>query len=364
MIKRQRLTGVDLFRGIAAYAVAVLHSGDETTATVVHYWAAEVRQFCGFAVPFFLATSFYLIINKLYINETSYSLKPRIKRIVIPYLLWTIVYLVFRSVKFLISNKPEELKKLFSDPISIIFFGGAEVQLYFLPILFIGTILVVFAQYLLKKSIKVEIILLLFILSLIIYEELIVSGNSFELGPNSAFQSLLSSIWPDGNKNSLVRILLVELSWMLRCLPYMFMAMLLNYFFIKIKNPNFNIKSTIILLAIFLFINTFDQSFIPHAVKEVIVAYCALLFAISLSSDLKENRIVASLGLCSFGIYLMHYLVIQNFRFLASRIYPDALGEVSVISQLTLATLGFTISWIATSFLLRKKLISKLMFGV
>ena len=364
MMKRQRLTGVDLFRGIAAYAVAVLHSGDETTATVVNYWAAEVRHFCGFAVPFFLATSFYLIINKLYINGADYSLKSRMKRIVIPYFIWSIIYLFSRSVKFLISNKPEEFNKLFSDPISIIFFGGAEVQLYFLPILLTGTILVRVAQYLLKNSIKVNIIFLLLGLSLIIYETLIVSGNSFELDPNSAFQSLLSLIWPDGNKNSLVRVLLVELSWMVRCLPYIFISMILNHLFIRKNIKLFNTKITIILLAIFLFINTFEQSFIPQSVREVAIAYCGLLFAISLSTDLKENRIFASLGLCSFGIYLMHYLVIQNFRFIAGRIYPEALNEVTVISQLTFATLGFMISWIVTSFFLSKKNISKFMFGV
>ena len=67
------------------------------------------------------------------------------------------------------------------------------------------------------------------ILSLGIYELLLVSGNAFKLGPNIAFQALLASIYPEGNQNPLIRLLLVELSWIIRCLPYIFIAMLLNY---------------------------------------------------------------------------------------------------------------------------------------
>lgn len=53
MEKTQRLVGIDLMKGIAAYSVAVLHAGDVTNSTSVGFWATQMQRFCSFAVPFF-----------------------------------------------------------------------------------------------------------------------------------------------------------------------------------------------------------------------------------------------------------------------------------------------------------------------
>ena len=57
MKKNSRLIGIDLFRGIAAYAVVVQHSAIAPVSTL----ASHFQGICGFAVPFFLATSFLFI---------------------------------------------------------------------------------------------------------------------------------------------------------------------------------------------------------------------------------------------------------------------------------------------------------------
>jgi surface polysaccharide O-acyltransferase-like enzyme len=57
---KPRLVGIDLFRGVSAYAVILIHAG-----TLMLYFGfpttsatAALRELSRFAVPFFLASSF------------------------------------------------------------------------------------------------------------------------------------------------------------------------------------------------------------------------------------------------------------------------------------------------------------------
>jgi peptidoglycan/LPS O-acetylase OafA/YrhL len=64
MKNKPQLLGVDLVRGISAYAVVFVHSGDETLGLPISQDAVTLRLYCYFAVPFFLATAFYFLISK------------------------------------------------------------------------------------------------------------------------------------------------------------------------------------------------------------------------------------------------------------------------------------------------------------
>ena len=155
MEKKLRLTGVDMFRGIAVYAVVILHS-DEGISVHPPIWEFIVK-FSNFAVPFFLATSFYLAIKKLYISGSKYKLKPRLSRLLIPYGFWTLVYLLYKALKYLVDNELDRLNSLFQDPVALIFLGGAAFHLYFLPLLFAGTINVKISELLIKNNTKLKI---------------------------------------------------------------------------------------------------------------------------------------------------------------------------------------------------------------
>ncbi|SRR5579883_1404735 len=140
MNRKRRLVGIDLLKGVAAYAVVFIHSLGGPFGNT-GFWAEKIGLFfTGFAVPFFLATSFYLMAQKLYCSNSPYSLKSRLKNILTPYLIWTLIYLLFRTIKCLVIGDYQKISLLFSDPISILFFGGAAVQLYFIPLLMTGTI--------------------------------------------------------------------------------------------------------------------------------------------------------------------------------------------------------------------------------
>lgn len=219
MKQNQRLLGIDLCRGIATYTVILVHSGDETWGIPLGQWAAEFRSHFYFAVPFFLATSFYFMTYKPN-NSTSLNFwKSRFERILIPYVIWTVVYLVARLIVFSLTNKPDRLHELFQDPLSIIFFGGASYHLYFLPLLFSGTFLILFTDYLARR-VGIIALAYFFVLSITTYELVLLSGNSFQLGPNIAFETLLYSLAKNGAFYSLLRLFLVQLAWIIKCLPY------------------------------------------------------------------------------------------------------------------------------------------------
>ncbi len=357
MLKQQRLTGVDLFRGIAVYAVIILHS-DEGIPLLPAGWA-QILQFSGFAVPFFLATSFYLASAKLYASG-KFQLSSRLQRLLIPYAFWTIFYLGYKAAKYLVDNRPERLSVIFRDPFALIFCGGAAFHLYFLPLLITGTILIKFVELWSKNQVKLKILISLFVLSLISYEILLISGNDFDNISGVAFQSLLNSTLPSGNLNPLLRLILVLLAWTIRCLPYIFLALLLNHPRVARHLPKLNRKNAIALLSLFLTLNIFGHYFLPQGIEEVITGYAALLAAIYLSIILPESTMILNLGVCSFGIYLIHLLVVESFQMVAKRLYPIFLAQPSLFDLLIVATLTFLISWMITSISFKRKLVSRL----
>lgn len=361
----QRLTGIDLFRGIAVYGVAILHSGDLGGNEATTGWVGIIRHFSNFAVPFFLATSFYLTINRLYTNKYRYSLNSRLSRLLIPYAIWSIIYLALKLSQYWILHQSDELGKIFQDPISLIFLGGGHYHLYFIPLLLTGTVIVKIAEYFIRHKVNLKTLVLLLMLVTTIYELMLVSGNSFILGPNIAFQEIIKVIFPNGNSNPLLRFLLVELSWTLRCLPYIFVAMILSHSSVHKYFLNFNYRHTTIIFLTFVFVNLFKLEILPQSIYEVIRGYISLSLAIGISSTVKENHLVKNIGVCSFGIYLMHALVIAMLKIIANKFYPNLFGHVSVVTVLTFASLSFMLSWAVTySIILKKKEASKLIFGV
>ena len=361
MGKIQRLTGIDLLRGLAIYAVVILHS-DEGILVKPMGWTA-ISQFSGFAVPFFLATSFYLIIKKLYISGSHYPWKTRLTRLLIPYGFWSLVYLLQKSIRYLSKNETDKLIHLFQDPVSIIFFGGAAFHLYFIPLLLSGTLLIKSVDFLIKRLVKPSTIIIALLVSTFVYEILLLSGNSFQISTTIGFQKLVESTIPTANQNLVFRILLGELALIIRCLPYIFMAMLLKQYDISKKLLQFNTSYTLVLSCIFITLNIYGSLFIPESLYEITRGYTTLLLAISLSTHLKENDIVTNLGSCSFGIYLLHLLIVEVFRSMENEFYAITKIPISTLTLLIFSILIFLLSWAATNLLMKKKSVAKLMFG-
>lgn len=362
MNKLTRFAGIDLCRGLAAFAVILVHSGDETWGIPIDERAIQFRYLFYFAVPFFLAASFYFATKKSPLNISVSFWQKKFKRIIVPYLLWSVFYIISKSVIFVTSNNTSQIPHLLADPVAIVFFGGACYHLYFMPLLVSGTLLLSFANYFTKKQHSIRLLSLFSVLSIIIYQLLLISNNSFDLGSYTAFPSLLARMQSESLGYSIQRIILVNIAWILRCLPYFFIAMLINQLFIK-NNCTwlYQKQTTFLLLFIFLLVNSFGKNFLPDALIEIVIAYSLLLLGISISNDIKNNALITNLGLCSFGIYLIHPFIKSGVEIALIKILPQLTQSVSIISMLAYSIFSFLVSWIFISFLLKNKLFSQYM---
>ncbi|MCG5060320.1 MAG: acyltransferase [Limnoraphis sp. WC205] len=361
MEKKLRLTGVDLFRGFAIYGVILLHS-DEGMSFRPPGWE-RILEYSGFAVPFFLATSFYLGFVKIYSTPGQYNLKSRLTRLMIPYLVWTGIYILYKVLKYLVTNKINSVNQLFQDPVGLILFGGAAFQLYFLPLLATGTIWVKPLSSFTQKKQNILVLFSLLIFSLIIYELVLSSGNTFLNGAGVAFQTWHNTLPGNLKDNQIMRIILVFLAWTIRCFPYIFMAMILANPGVNKKLQKKSLGYTVFMLISFCLVNGWGHIYLPEVLYEIGRGYMALLLAIALSNYLPENKWIKNLAFCSFGIYLIHLLVVETFQIIENRVYPGETLRGSSLNLLIFALLSLVISWIATDLLMRRKKISQLMFG-
>jgi peptidoglycan/LPS O-acetylase OafA/YrhL len=362
---RDRLLGIDLCRGIAAFAVIFVHSGDETWGVPVGYWALQVRLFFYFAVPFFLATSFFFLTRNLSGNVNLNVLLVKLQRIFIPYSFWSIFYLFFGAFFAFVTNQTDRLNQLFQDPLSIVFFGGASYHLYFLPLLFSGTLLLFLLQYLIKHRSAISMMLALFIMSIIINEVIAFSGNLFKLNPHIAFSGLLNLVNTNVIYYSLARFFLVQLAWILNCLPYFCMAVILNHLLLKTNPSVFKNRAVFLLfLSIFVYVNLFKKTFILTELSNIVIAFSLLLVGICLSSHLKESRIIKNLGNCSFGIYLIHPILKKITSVILTFAVPQLTSQITVVSMLCLSIPSFLTSWLVVSLLMKNKHLAKYMFGL
>ena len=358
MGSQRRLAGLDLFRGLAIYAVILVHI-DEGVNTLAPSWI-KITEFAAFNVPFFLAAAFYLAISKLYTSGGAYPLRSRLARLLFPYAIWSAFYLIYKSTKYFATGEIQSVVHLFQDPLSLVFLGGSSYHLYFLPLLAMGTLLVKFTEFLIKRNISLIGIGTLSLASILLYETILITGNELRNPPNVAFESLLSIVFPEGNSNPLLRLFLVGSFWLFRCLPYIMVAMFLAHPVVEKLSLKYITKYPIFWVIIFVTFNLFGSLLVSKGVEEVVRGYTALIAAIALSSVLKENPLIKNIGLCSFGIYLVHIFFVETFQSIAVRLFPNYVNSVSTSMLLAASILVFLVSWATTELLRRNKLLSRI----
>ena len=203
------------------------------------------------------------------------------------------------------------------------------------------------------------------LLGIDLYHFMLVNNNSFILGSNIAFPEILKLFSAQKTNYAVARSILVELAWILRCLPYLLVAMCINYWLSKIPERIINKTTTIILFfLVFILANVMAQNFFSEALIEITMAYSLLLFAIAISGKIKERILIVNLGACFFGIYLIHPLAKSLIEIIIAQVLPNLTERVSILSMLVYSGLTFAIIWWAVAQLSRQKLIAKYMFGV
>lgn len=360
--KQQRLTGIDLFRGLAAFAVVLVHSGDRTWGLPVEASAMLFRSFFYFAVPFFLITSFFFMTKKNGIGSTRKFWQSRIFRVVIPYFAWTIIYISMRSLFFFITSGKERVILYLEDPLSLFFLGGASYHLYFLPMLMAGTILALTTDQI-RQKFSMTSIALLIAGSIVINLLLALTGNAYKLGEDIALESFISSVGFD-YKQPVIRLFSVNLAWLLRCLPYFLTTIYVHKQIAKNGTEWIFFKKTILAsLSIFLLANLLGSNLVYRDLRAVTMACSLLILSIGLSPHIEYGKIISSLGKCAFGIYLIHPIAMNIVKPVSGNLGVEIFNSVSVLSVLSISILTFMLSWTSVMTLNRSKLISKYIFG-
>jgi hypothetical protein len=309
---------IDYIRLLSAFGVIFIHlSPSSPNATQI------TRYFSISAVPFFLITSLYLF----QIKGANFD-KIRLSRILIPYVSWSAIYIISRSVKHLLNQTSIDY-----DWVSVIFLGGAGVQLYFLPLLLCiltaaAAVNILFVDR--DCQISSKLLALLSIVILIIISDLL--KDSIALGFNGDFLS-----------KALYYTLFSQV--LVTLLPH----------FAQIATPVFYYSA---IGAVALMILGSDVSINSSSISILLSAF--ILMACLMRPIYHVPDRIGKILSTTYGIYLCHHLFIEGIEFILNILSVDYL-PYSIASKSLLAV-GVTIAsilfilfirkWQITSFLL------------
>jgi peptidoglycan/LPS O-acetylase OafA/YrhL len=351
----RRIDGIDLFRGIAAFAVVILHS-DEVIKIAPQGWLVFLN-FSAFAVPFFLATSFYLLVDKLGNSSKLIKWPDRFSRLLIPYTFWSFVYLGIKILQFFLKKQPHKIQLLLAQWPKLLFLGQSEFHLYFIPLLISGILLVIAGESFLRSRPSLSSSVFLLLISVFIY--------NFYLSFNFNHVSWLDGavkFRTVGLDSDILGFFIKILGFFLRCFSYIAAALICSRLTIKERLLDSKFSSFLICLIFFIAVNVFADFGLPKAVEELLKGYIALALAFISSNYIHDNSIVSSLGRCSFGIYLMHLVFLQILWSVANKIGFN-FENPSLIILIFGVVFVYLMSWFLTHVLMQKKYISKIMFG-
>lgn len=162
-----RLEEFDFIRAIAALSVIAIHitASVATKNPIAYYWNQSIR----YAVPIFILLSGFLLFysdNKKEQLSFKVFIEKRMKKIVIPYIIWHTFFTFYKLIKNNQSLSTVLDYSFFKAYIINFFTGGGYVHLYFLPIMIQLYFLYPMLYKYMKKTPKV-ILLLSFLLTVL-----------------------------------------------------------------------------------------------------------------------------------------------------------------------------------------------------
>lgn len=305
----ERISGFDFLRIIAAFSVVWIH-GSSTNIIV-----GQINTINSYAVPCFILMSIYLLCIK--ISDPKFFSQDVIfeklyRRIIPQFIFWTIVYLFARYIKSKFTVVEFEID-LFS-----LLFGGGAVQLWFLPALILWYALIVWSG-IIKKKASIDLIMMFcaFNIGLFLFHQHYLSKGFFNC----------FAIYTG----------------------YIFFAT-----FIYKKREIFKIFSpyTYLALAIIAFI---FRKYFEFDLMNII--YSSSLFLFFLFKKFKSPKFVIILANNSFGIYLIHFIYLQIFQLLSSKIKID---NTSIYFSLSNIIFSFICAFVTSYYFKQKRILHQL----
>ncbi len=321
---KDRDESFDAFRGVAIIAVVAIHAIPwqlYRVETILSY-----RQLLNFAVPVFLFISGYWMSKKPIRTLEDYTefLRKRFLRIFLPYLLWSLVFIGYDAVKVHGIDIVQVVHKLFT--------GGAECHLYFIIVIAQLYILTPLLQNLNHRPYGFVPVLILNILTLC-----------------AVYFSRLHSTTDD----SYYTVHDPFFSWVVFYQFGLFVGTRDN----EISIPQNMYRTVLLLVLASLAVSDWEALFILSKFDNWQLAICALKYSSFIYSScvilgflvlrrcLKSwPRFLVILGYYSFGIYLVHMIVLRGLARMLHNIHVlyslQPLYEFIIVSMTLLICCG------------------------
>lgn len=291
---KERDTAFDAFRGVAIIAVVATHAIPwqlYQVQTVLSY-----RQLLNFAVPAFLFISGYWMSKKPVNTLDDYTifLRQRLTRVLIPYFFWSLIFIGYEMFK---SNHIGVTQLLYK-----LFIGGASFHFYFIIVLVQLYMLTPLLQRLNRKTDG-------FVLVLILNAAAICVLYYFHLRGNDTIRD----------------------SYYMSNDPFLLWVVFYQFgLFVGSRDSEISVPKSVhraVLLAIFasLSVSVWEALFILSKFDDWQMAICALKYSSVVYSTciilgflvLRRclntwPRFLVILGNYSFGIYLVHMIVLRG----------------------------------------------------
>lgn len=293
--KDSKTDWMDNLRVFATFSVIIVHV---SSSVLSHYgtipnsdwWAGNIYDgMSRFCVPIFLMLTGALLLPKTY--EINDFLKRRFSRIVLPFLFWSIIYILYELILKVQNGENISLYDL-AKFIFLQFRDGAAVHLWYIYLIIgIYLFIPIISKWIINSS-KKEILYFIIVWMIAIFFEL----------------PKLSKLKPD-----------VDLSYFSGYIGYP----VLGYYLIKFVNKNVR-KLSLLLIVIgtsitiygtyFVTYNTgiFDEVFYDYLSPNVICTSVGvfLFFRDMEFKNPKFNMMTKFISKYSYGIYLSHILVL------------------------------------------------------
>lgn len=286
--------------------------GEEYSWKLVPIWNNLAHILVYFHMPIFTLMSAYLYAyleaNQTY-NNTSVFIEKKIKRIMVPYLIWGTIVCLIQQCDFY-----------------YLFFGISH--LWYLLCLFEAFI----SFYLINKipnKCKIIVFALLFVTCLLIYKK---------------------------NNTPILCI-----GYYIRYMPYFIIGYYLYHIIRKIKSIKciyaFSIAMVFLMLFIIEFLNNSNKFIL--AALSLIVIISILIILRQKEKILPFKRYILKLNKYTMGVYIIHHIIIQEINYSTiGRLYM----EYYVLYPILLFILSFVFSLMLT-YILQKWKIGRVLFG-
>ncbi|OXT08499.1 acyltransferase [Thermoanaerobacterium thermosaccharolyticum] len=296
---KSRIDEIDVLKGISIIAVLTIHTtgiavSDLDKSSLSYIIFAVLNRFSQFAVPAFIfASSMLLMYNYRDENDWKLFYKKRFKNVLLPYIVWTMIYGIYLYVVY---NEP--LKSILT--VENLFFGGMFYHLYFIVIIvqlyLLFPILLYIYRFISQNIHTVVLSIVLFqIVDVLVYRYFI---SKFFQNSSLLFITYISFIIAGMYIGENIR------EWgkyyHKKLLNSFFAVIVFGYLFIDISLKVFaNKQIDSNLYNIYYYAFTLLASLFFFALSTKILNYHAL------------SGLLASTGKLSFGIYLSHPLFLD-----------------------------------------------------